>query len=380
MKEQTKHGLGEKGRLGKTDYKERRTKGMTKVATMETRRFVAMVLIVAMLAAMLPMAVVAVLPGGVLASENDSITASFTLGNEAPTVDNAAIMDVNHNAEVMSLTPQTEYLLKVSVGDANKLSDLTKIEVQFFYDNNTEVIEDETNMPVADGQQDRITLTWENGTTPEWSLSAGTSTTWAIDTDNSTKPSNMELPSGDFYFDFTPGMVARHADDWDLYVTVYDGSGHVHQYFGNDYDMNWYGAVTMITSGTVTWGAVAPGVDFGGTNSALTDNISVKYVCNGAFYESVSAASTSWGGATLVESGDLLANQFALAADNDADGYDSDARVTLSATSCKIDTTGTITDEDGHAVATNKLYIKLGSPFANGTYSGTIYYHIGEQV
>jgi hypothetical protein len=49
--------------------------------------------------------------------------------------------------------------------------------------------------------------------------------------------------------------------------------------------------------------------------------------------------------------------------------------VTTSAGDCIIDSTGDLTIEDGDD-ATNWLYLKLGTPFVDGTYSGTITFWI----
>ncbi len=84
---------------------------MTKVATMETRRFVAMVLIVAMLAAMLPMAVVAVLPGGVLAADNSQITCNFTTSNGAPVINTIALSGSG------TMNPGSTYDITVNISD-----------------------------------------------------------------------------------------------------------------------------------------------------------------------------------------------------------------------------------------------------------------------
>ena len=43
-----------------------------------------------------------------------------------------------------------------------------------------------------------------------------------------------------------------------------------------------------------------------------------------------------------------------------------------------IDATGTQTDDDGDDVTTNSLFLKLGTPFVDAIYSGTIYFKIAE--
>jgi hypothetical protein len=50
--------------------------------------------------------------------------------------------------------------------------------------------------------------------------------------------------------------------------------------------------------------------------------------------------------------------------------------VTTTAGDCVIDNTGDLTVEGGDTDSDNTLYLKLGTPFVDGTYSGTITFYI----
>jgi hypothetical protein len=50
--------------------------------------------------------------------------------------------------------------------------------------------------------------------------------------------------------------------------------------------------------------------------------------------------------------------------------------VTTDAADCVIDNTGDLTTESGDANSSNTLYLKVGTPFVPGVYSGTITFYI----
>ena len=76
-------------------------------------------------------------------------------------------------------------------------------------------------------------------------------------------------------------------------------------------------------------------------------------------------------------SGSPSANQFSLKADDTAT-LGSAMLVNVSPSYTTIDNTGTLTGESGDNITTNTLWLKLGTPFAIATYSGTIYWQIAQ--
>lgn len=319
----------------------------------------------------------ALVPTGVVADTGGSTSGQFAAGNVDPTVDAVGIYETDRSTAVTAMTPQTEYALKVTVTDNNTLGDLSTVKVTIFYDSDGD--DDPADVPVAGDTQTAAILTLTVGGSPTWGIDpTGGGTTWVLYSGNCTQPT-LTNSSGDFWFNFSPGKVATEALDWDAYAEADDGGGTPGtSYDASDYDMNWYGEITVNTA-SVDWGSVAPGTDFG--NSTRQSSISVTYIANGAYDEKV-ASSASWSGApsgtaTFDAAGSPGANEFSLKAD-DTDTLASAVLVTESPTYAAIDDTGTQTTESGDTVATNALWLKLGTPFTDATYSGTIYYQIAD--
>ena len=332
------------------------------------RDIMALVVVAAILVALIPLA----LPGVVFGATSDNLTGQFTLGNSAPTVNNVTIYETNRTDIATSLTPLTEYSVKVTVADANQLSDLSWVKVTVFWDETG--TDNASNIP-ADNTMKAVTFTCTVGTTPTWGMNPSSGTTWVLMTDNCTQPS-LSGPSGDFFFNFKPGKVATEkASDWNAYGQAQDTSSALGTlYETRSYAMNWYGGIDVTTT-NATWTGVTTGMDFDATN-AKVEGISVNYIANGDYRVAVTTDS-SWGSAALNTAGIPTANQFSLKANNVA-GVPSGNLVTTSTAGCTIDNAGvqTTTDVSGLTVATNALYLKLGAPFVKGTYSGQVCYTI----
>jgi hypothetical protein len=196
----------------------------------------------------------------------------------------------------------------------------------------------------------------------------------------------MTLTTGTWEFYFTVGKVATLGtggsgeDGWDLFGEVKDEGTPVEGWDDRDLAMDWYGEITVNT-GSVNWGSVSPGMDFAEGDPSEEASISVTYLSNGAYDEKV-AAEAQWddGGsntADLDNAGSPGQNEFSLKAD-DTGTLTSAVLVDAVSTYTTIDDTGTQTDDDGEDVTTNSLWLKLGTPFVDATYSGTIYYQIAE--
>lgn len=117
------------------------------------------------------------------------------------------------------------------------------------------------------------------GETPIWAIDPSASTTWTIESGNSVQLT-LTNTSGDFWFHFKPGKVATEATDWDVYAVASDSSTTSTLYDGSDYDMYWYGEITVNTD-SIAWGSLAPGTDFG--EPSKQTGISVTYISNGAY-------------------------------------------------------------------------------------------------
>ena len=109
-------------------------------------------------------------------------------------------------------------------------------------------------------------------------------------------------------------------------------------------------------------------------NAAAKETVAINYISNGDWDASVATEAT-WDAATLDIDGTPAANSFSLKAWS-SDVLGSADFVTTTASECIIDNTGTLTGESGSTNSANTLYLDLGTPFVDGTYDGTITFHI----
>jgi len=315
-------------------------------------------------------------PMSVLAADSGSASGSFTTGNSDPTVDAVALYESDNTTTATAMSPQTEYAVKVTVTDANTLDDLSTVTVTIFYD--LDGTYDVADVPTAGDVQTAAILTCTVDATPTWGIDAGGGS-WSIETASCTQPT-LTNSTGDFWFHFKPGKVATETagtDKWHIYAEADDGGGTPGDNYQDSSTMSWYGEI-IVNTGSVAWGTVAPGSDF--SANSFTD-ISLTYIANGAYDEQV-AAGSSWTGnpsgtATLDESGTPGANNFSIKADNTTTLPD-DTHLVKANTEpyTTIGNTGTQTDESGDTVATNTLWLKVGTPFTDAAYSGIIYFKI----
>ena len=311
-------------------------------------------------------------PGIVFAASSGQSSGSFQCGNVAPTVGTIT------TSFTTTMTPGVEYTITVPVTDANTLNDLDTVKVYIYYD--ADGTYNTSDRPGSGNTQTCAILTWANPST--WSIDpTGGGTTWAKVDGNSSSPS-LSGSSGNFVFSFKPGLVAKEtpgAPEWHIYAVADDGLATGSNY-KEDMEMAWYGQIT-VTTPNVNWGSVNPGLNFGDSGSK-NGSISMTYITNGNYYENISATS-SWTGspsgtATLNVAGTPGANEFSLEAD-DADIIGNAVLVKASPTYATMDNTGTFTFESGDTVATNSIWLKLGTPFTSATYNGTIYFQIGQR-
>ncbi len=341
---------------------------MTKTAAINRRRVLSLVVAAAMVAATV---MAMIMPRVATAAPTDGITGSFTVGNANPILtEQATLYDSGHTQTVSSMTPQTEYEIKVSVADAGTIDDLNTVVVYVFYDSDADDTW-ATNTPTAHTQTCFVMTCAVGGVNGTWTHNPASDTTWDIVEANCDQPT-LGDGSGDFYFRFTPGMVATEALDWDVYVVVTDDSSATDDWYdAGDYDMQWYGSIDVNTA-SVNWESVAAGMNF--DDALAKETVSVTYIANGAWDAQVSTEAT-WNAATLDAGGTPDGNAFSLKAWK-ADVLGSAQFVTTTASACTIDDTGTQTGESGSTNAANTVYLDLGTPFVDSIYSGTITFTI----
>ena len=336
---------------------------MTKVATIDTRRFLGLVMVAAMVLATL---LAAILPAMASAADEDTMGGSFSLGNSGPTINQVLVVShADNSTALISITPQEEFIINVQITDANSWADLVTCNVTIFYDSNDD--DSSGDIPAASATDAAMVVFDQDAGT--FTLDAGSSTTWAMGAGSTYSAPTVQ--QGWICIHIVPGKIARQtADNWDVYVSVCDDEvGTDTDYSAKDLQMNFYGEVT--TSDSVSFGSVTAGSTYAANK---VTGKSVTYISNGAYDETV-AADSAWGSATLDATDSPSANEFCLKA-NDVDDDGTYVQVDTTASYATIDDTGTITSESGDPVITNTIWLRLGSPFASGTYTGTIYFKI----
>lgn len=350
---------------------------MTKAATIESHRFLCLVVLAAMVITMIPVAM-AVLPGGVLAGDNSTesshVSGDFTVNQGNPVV-NSVTLHSHGGGATTPMSPTTEYEMWVNVTHPNTLESLDTIELKLYYDSDGTYSDAEAQAATANNNSCAI-ITYTNLGTDTWVLS-NSSTTWAV-ASGSEAPAGTEI-TGDFKFHFTVSKVAREttgAAEWHAYALATDSEAHTHYNHQEGLTMNWYGEITSVTD-TVTFGSVV----LGATQKA-SGNISASYISNGDYDEQVRTTST-WNGTTenlnLDDDGSPGDSAFSIEADDDAN---TGGAVFLAATVYRsIDASqGYTADVTGYVEATNTLWLTLGSTgIPAETYNGTVYFAIANR-
>ena len=287
----------------------------------------------------------------------------------APTVDTLALYQSDESTLINpggSMDPLVEFAVKVTVTDANKLDDITQVKLTIFYDS----VGNDPSAPGTSNTQTCAIITWSS--VSGWSIDPSVATTWVLVT-GSCKTPVLSGTTGNWWFHFKPGKVATKsgaADNWDLYAKATDGASLTGDRYARDYEMNWYGEITVNT-GSISWGTVSPGC-----SNNISPVVNITYICNGNYAEQIKT-SQNWtsasGNVTLNTTGNPGAGEFSLKADDD--DTIADAVQVLSASYTTFDT-GTQTTEAGSAENNNHLWLSLGLGIPVDTYSGTIYFGI----
>jgi len=342
---------------------------MTKVATIDTRKFLALLLLTAMLATMIPISVVTMLPGGVLAGDNSTVSShiggTFTVNDGSFSIHSATVYTTT-NSSTTTPSPAVAYHVKVDVENTSGLDKLTQVNAILYYD--ADGTYSDNNEVGSDAAQTHATLRW----TPAGDFVLdGPGGTWSCDNSSSVEPADLASKTRDvFEFHVTIGKVATYtptgnAPRWFAYGSATDAGGTVEN-VSSALAMQWYGEINA-ASDTLAWSGAAPGTDY------TVQTVSVTYVSNGVFNKGAEATSPWTPNAVLTDSDTLGSNQFALKADDTGTLPDDTHRLISSA--YRTIGSGTQTSESPSA-DTIGVWLKLGAPFTQGAYSGTIYLQI----
>jgi len=273
-----------------------------------------------------------------------------------------------------SMDPQVEYAIKVTVADVDTLDDINEVEITIFYDNSGT---DSAAAGSSDTQTCAI-ITWTKSGSPAWTIDPSSSTTWSVETGNCGTPS-ISITEGNWWAHFKPGKVATEsgaADDWDIYAKATDASANNDDLYSRDYEMNWYGEITGVTS-TFNFGSI----DMGSTDTASTGAISATYISNGA-YDEQTKSDASWTGQgtgatiNLDTGGSPSSAEFSLKADDD---NTLDSAIQVLTTYVTIDDSGTQSVEAGVTQSNNYFWLTVGNDsFPAEEYQGSVYFEIAD--
>jgi len=353
---------------------------MTKVATIDRRRVLHIVVIAAMviatlLAAMIPTIVSAADSPG---DNEASVEGGFSLNNGAPVVNSVTLYEHDNVTTASAMDPTVEYIVQVNVTDPNTLTDLDSLYVTVYYDEDGTFAVGE--VPTSGSALNGAILKWDALDT--WTIDDGTST-WTIEADCVDPLVLGDQNTFTFCFHFKPGEVALESShdvgdnaEWMIYAKATDLGGpstaDAHQ---ETLEMNWYGKISVIVvgGGNVAFGTLS----LADADKECSNSVTAKYTSNGPFDESVKADDV-WAGSSmhahLDTDGSPENGEISLEADDDIDI--AGAVVVVSSGYTAIDTTDTITTESGTEV-NMKLWITLASSgIENESFTGTIFYQI----
>lgn len=271
-----------------------------------------------------------------MAAESSS-EGSFTPNNAAPGVTSVELYNVSHANTEGSMTPQTEYAVKIIASDPNTLNDIDYITV---------VIKEQNYGGPTDDPMDQATYKYTKGS--GWSI-VGPGVSWLIDATNSVVPGDLTQLSGTWWLHFTPGKVAREAT-WDITVTATDyAPATTAPVSDTGLSMQWYGELAAEDT-TFSFGPVDLNTPDQQISIPDDHKVDVKAIANGNYkLESKSAnwiGQTSGETATLDWDATLESGHFQL--ENDGDG-------TVADTYIVEDDYNTITDCGSLSAPTNEL-------------------------
>ena len=287
-----------------------------------------------------------------------------------------SVPDVVVALSEISINPQTEYTINVTVSDTDGYSDIASVVLKLYYDPDTITNQTEFDEKTNADAQTLAYITWTSG--GGFVLTEEPDSTWAMGSCETPSDNDLANP---FIFRITPGKVAAEADNssdcWQVAALVTDNGAET----GWDADderaaMNWYGELIANTA-TVDFGAVAPGSDFAANPAG---NISTTCIANGPYDVKAKVAVDAFTGGTGTVTVDVTdfnaaaTNEIAIKADDD---NTLEGAVGITEAGATIYSSDTQTGESGVTVTDNSLWLRMSSNFnAYGQKTGNIYFMI----
>lgn len=357
------------------------------------KRFLSCLAVLLVLALLLPV-------HAVTAATSGEATGQITVGRQparfAYTNNTSEALEIYTDAGLTTradtLTPLVTYYVKATLTSPNTLADLDSVKVILhYYDANSGGTGDISSTAVADTQKVAIlTCTNAGGSSPTWSIDAGTGTTWSIVAGECSKPA-ASASTGNYVFAFKPGKVATESTGgvisnpgFALFGWVKNKGNQTDSIWYQDNNSNvkkgiyWYGEITNLTS-QVSWTSANPGTGFADDVNEVS-GVHVTYISNGD-YQSICTPTATWNGT----SNDALydntgacgnANEFAIKGHPTGDF---NAAALLVTTGSVTNNAGVQSVEAGNQITNGTMWLKVADVFPVDTYTGKITFAIASR-
>lgn len=254
----------------------------------------------------------------ILSTEDGDIDGAFNsqgFNNEAE-VQAVRLFEVDHSTSTaindgQSLQPQNRYRLEIDIFDFDSVNDVETLEVRFFYVTTgtsvSEAFEDANTTP-DDGSALVLRFTNNKDTGGAFALVTSAGVSWELM--QSTVPAvSVTDQAFTFEVEFKISRVAQFSEDleWHLGLLLTDGflaegaDLRTVTYAGIDvgedplaenqtaqFNMNWYGEISVPEEARVSWPVLLPGSGFDSPNNNATIP-AIRYIANGGFARQINS-------------------------------------------------------------------------------------------
>jgi hypothetical protein len=333
-----------------------------------------------------------------------TLSSSFTTTGYQSQIDVTDLTLKSGESSVTTLSPTATYKVGFTVSNTDGLQNM-KFRVVLYND-----LEGTFNPATVEGTTidgDVLVFDYNAGaTTPSVlidyaEVALDSNTTWHLWDNNTSGFSNAEDPTSyTFSIDVIISRIAQATSTWKLIVYVESGDttpSTDNISFGSSIEVSWYGAISIEETevegiDTMTWGEVAYNTSY--NTAGAEEDVLVKYFSNGVF-DTYASAYSAWSfieqgsvhGTVYLDSFGEETGKFAIRINRipfniatSSGGYTTGSGfLQLSSSLVELDSDQPRTDEAGDLV-TYYLYLKIGSGFQNGLYSGSIGFGISNPI
>lgn len=326
------------------------------------------------------------------------LISSFTTAGYQSQIDVTDLTFEYFEQTITSLTPNETYSVGFTVSNTDGLQDM-KFRVVLYDDSESAINPLTVEGTSINGDVLVFDFDASVGVNPQIDYAEGAlgNVSWYLRNHNLSEFVNDNNPTTyTFSIDVEISRIAKATSDWKLIVYVESGDttpSTDNISFGSSIAVNWYGAVSIEETeinyiDTMNWGEVAYNTTY--SDAGAEEDVKVKYISNGHF-DTYASASDSWSfieqglnhGTVYLDAFGEDDGKFAIRANRNpfniattSGGYTTGSGyLQLSGNWGTLDSNQTETSEVGVEI-TYYLYLKIGSGFENGLYSGYLKFGI----